>query len=183
MATSDDYAMMGKRAVDTWSRMGKMQGMQGSARAAISAYTPFARAKGEESYRIKTDDLQREFAAAEAEKGRALTREEMAQRMKIFEKQMAEAAESRRQQNLMNMMGVVGLTPEHLEMSGLGERGQTFGRGGRFGYNQFRRDMGRYNLPYIPGQEGQQGSPRFGSMDWQQMTGRRTGAKKWWEVG
>ena len=182
MATADTYAMMGRRATDLMSRLGKMQGMKGAARSSISAFTPFARAKGEESYRLKTDEIQRAFAAEEAEKGRKLTREEMAQRMDIFEKQMADAQKAREQSNLMNMLGVVGLTPEHLAMSGLGGEGQTFGRGGgSFDYNRFQREMGRHNMPFFPGQGGQ-GAPRHGSMEWQQMTGRRTGAKKWWEI-
>ena len=183
MATSDTFSMMGKRATDLMSRFGKMQGMKGAARSSISAFTPFARAKGEESYRLKTDELQREFAEGEAEKGRALTREEMAQRLQMFQKQMAEAATSREQQNLMAMLGVTGLTPEHLAMSGLGGKDQTFGPGSNLDFNRFKRDFGRSGAPFgLPGQ-GPQEPPRFGSMEWQQMTGRKTGAKKWWEIG
>jgi hypothetical protein len=183
MATSDTFAMMGKRATDLMSRLGKMQGMKGAARSSISAFTPFARAKGEESYRLKTDELQREFAGSEAEKGRTLTREEMTQRMGMFEKQMADAAESRRQANLMSMMGVTGLTPEHLAMSGLGGKGQTFGPGSNFDFQRFQRDFGKSGAPFgLPGQ-GPTQPPRFGSMEWQQQTGRKTGAKKWWEIG
>lgn len=183
MATADTYAMMGQRAMDSMRRLGKMQGMKGAVRSSIGALTPFARAKGEESYRLKRDELGREFAAGEAEKGRTLTREEMSQRMEIFKQQMADAQKARQESALMNMMGVTGLTPEHLEMAGLGGVGQTFGRGGKMDYNRFKREMGKYDVPFIPGQETRPGDLRRGSMEWQQMTGRRTGAKKWWEVG
>ncbi len=183
MATADTFAMMGKRATDLMSRLGKMQGSRGAARSSISAFTPFARAKGEESYRLKTDELQREFAAGESEKGRTLTREEMAQRMEMFQKQLTEAGQAREQANLMAMLGVTGLTPEHLAMSGLGGKGQTFGPGGNLDFNRFKRDFGRSGAPFaLPGQ-GPTEPPRFGSMEWQQMTGRKTGAKKWWEIG
>ena len=181
MPNGDAISMMGKRAIDLMTRLGKMQGMRGAARGAISAFTPFARAKGEESFRLKQGELQREFAREEAEKGRALTREEMAQRMKIFNEQMAAQKEQMRQQHLMNLLGVVGLTPEHMEMAGLEDFADPRRR---MDMRRFMRGFERSGMPFLPGQEQTQtGMPRFGSLEWQRMTGRKTGAKKWWEIG
>lgn len=190
MATSDTFAMMGKRATELLSRIGKMQGTPGASSQAIQAFTPFARAKGEESFRLKQGDIQREFAAGEAEKGRELTREEMTQRMDIFNKQLAEQQATRasseriragelEMQNLFNLLGVVGLTPEHLEMAGLNVG--DFSGGGDI--SRFARDFERSGAPFFPGADTATDAPRFGSMEWQKMTGRKTGAKKWWEIG